>query len=235
MTSKVNLKYLTVFIIIIMLTTVLIAYINRKEIVWVRSIVPIDRVNVDKKVVAIACNVYEGNEEIEKILKTLEQKNVKITFFLGGVWANKNPETVKLIYRSGHDIQNHGYYHKLPTTLNQAKNIQEIKDTEKIIYNLTGTTTNLFEPPSGDYDENTLSIANSLNYRVVTWSIDTIDWRKDATKDLILSRIKRKLHPGGIILTHPKQLTAESMPEIIDMLKDNGYEITTVTELLKYQ
>lgn len=228
-------KYIIVSIIIIMLTTGILAYIKRSEIVWIEDLMPITSVNTDKKVVSIVCNVYEGEDILPKMLNVLDEKNIKATFFMGGIWASKNPETVRLIKNRGHEIQNHGYYHRLPTTISKQNNIKEIKDTEELIYNICGIRTKLFEPPSGDFDENTLNIVHSLNYKLITWNIDTIDWRNDATRELILSRIKRKLQPGSIILTHPKAVTADSFSDIIDLLISNGYEIVTVSKLLEYQ
>jgi peptidoglycan-N-acetylglucosamine deacetylase len=231
-TNQIYPKIIVVVIIFFMLTTVILSLTNKSRIVWVNHILPITKVDTNQKVVAIVCNVYEGSEQISSMLKTLEKHNVKISFFIGGIWASKNSETLLNISKHGHDIQNHGYLHKRPTTLNEQKNLKEIKDAEKIINNITGKKTTLFEPPYGDYDENTLTLLNSINYKLVTWSIDTIDWRNDATKDTILNRIKRKLHSGGIILIHPKNVTAESLDDIITLIKSEGYEITTVKNLI---
>ena len=196
---------------------------------------PISCVNTDKKVVAIACNVYEGEKLLPVMLDVLERYNVKISFFFGGVWVKRNPDTLMLIKEKGHDIQNHGYNHRLPTRLDNEKNTKEIKDTELLIQGITGFRTTLFEPPSGDYDAKTLSLMDPLGYRMVTWSIDTIDWREDATKELILSRIAKKLKPGAIILMHPKMVTSESLDSIIQYVKNQGYNIITVSDILKYE
>jgi peptidoglycan-N-acetylglucosamine deacetylase len=233
--SNVHSKLIVVVIIFIMLTTVTLSLKNKSAITWVNDLIPISKVTTEKKIVAIACNVYEGNEQIIKILDTLDNNNTKISFFIGGIWAKKNPEILTMIKDKGQDIQNHGYLHKRPTTLNQQKNLKEIKDSEEIIYQLTKVRTSLFEPPYGDYDENTLTLVNSINYKLITWSIDTIDWRNDATKDIILNRIKRKLHPGAIILMHPKSVTADSLNDILSYIRSQGYEVTTVKELINQQ
>lgn len=196
---------------------------------------PISFVNTDEKVVAIACNVYEGEKLLPGMLDVLDKHNVKITFFFGGVWVKRNPDTLKLIYERGHEIQNHGYNHRLPTKIDSEKNIKEIKDTEQLIQSIIGVRTTLFEPPSGDYDSNTLSLMEPLGYKMVTWSVDTIDWRSDATKERILSRIAKKIKPGSIILMHPKEVTADSLEDIIQYIQGQGYKITTVTDLLSYK
>jgi peptidoglycan-N-acetylglucosamine deacetylase len=234
-TNQVYPKIIVVIIIFFMLTAVVLSLTNKSRIVWVNQLMPITKVDTDDKIVAIACNVYEGNEQITSMLKTLAKHNIQISFFIGGIWASKNTETLLNINKYDHDIQNHGYLHKRPTTLNEQKNLKEIKDTETIISNITGKKTTLFEPPYGDYDENTLTLLNSINYKLVTWSIDTIDWRNDATKDIIINRIKKKLLPGGIILIHPKSVTAESLEDIIVYIKSEGYKITSVKNLINSQ
>ncbi len=50
------------------------------------------------------------------------------------------------------------------------------------------------------------------------WSIDTIDWRKDSVKDVIVKRVKDKIHNSAIILMHPTKETNKALPEIIDYL-----------------
>jgi peptidoglycan/xylan/chitin deacetylase (PgdA/CDA1 family) len=75
-------------------------------------------------------------------------------------------------------------------------------------------------------------VVTSLDYSVITWSIDTIDWREDATEATIQNRIKKKLCPGAIILIHPKEVTANALGSLIDYLKKEGYEIITVTEMI---
>lgn len=230
--GNVHLKLSTSIIIFVLLVIFIAAVTRKSDMVWISELVPISKGNTDKKVVAFACNVYEGSEQINKMINVLENKKVKISFFLGGIWINKNKDLVKHMYEKGYDIQNHGYYHKRPSTLNKQNNIKEIKDAEELVYQITGHKTKLFEPPYGDYDENSLSIINSINYKVITWSIDTIDWRDDANREVIMNRIKKKLHPGAIILIHPKSVTANVFEEVIDYIHSQGYKIITVNEII---
>jgi peptidoglycan/xylan/chitin deacetylase (PgdA/CDA1 family) len=225
-------KSLLITITLIMLTTATAFVFFKNGTAVEEKHLPISKINTDKKVIAIACNVYEGKEQIEKMLKVLENKKVKISFFFGGVWVKKNPETLIKVRDKGHDIQNHGYNHKNTSSLDSEKNIKEIKDTEKLIEQIAGVKTTLFEPPSGDYDDSSLKLMKPLGYMMVTWNIDTIDWRSDATGELIMKRIRSKLSPGSIILMHPKPVTAENLEKIIDYLNREGYTIKTVSELL---
>lgn len=228
-----HLKISTAIVIIVLIGLFITAFSKKSEIAWNSELAPVTKGNTNKKLVAFACNVYEGSEQITKMMEVLQNKNAKMSFFLGGVWVNKNKELVKKMYDEGYDLQNHGYYHKRPSILNKQNNIKEVKDTENLIYNITGFRTKLFEPPYGDFDENTISILDSINYKVITWSIDTIDWREDANREVIMNRIKKKLHPGAIILIHPKAVTAGMLEEMIDYIYSQGYKIITVSEIIK--
>ncbi|WP_048569435.1 polysaccharide deacetylase family protein [Clostridium cylindrosporum] len=205
---------------------------NGDKPVFKSSITPIDKIQTDKKVVAIACNVYEGEDLLPSMLETLKKHDTKISFFIGGVWGKKNIEMIKQMKDSGHDIQNHGYYHKKPTQLSLEDNIKEINLTHDLLKSELGIETTIFEPPYGDFDEYTQKIVNQANHKLVTFNIDTIDWRDDASTDIILKRVNKKLNPGGIILMHPKEITEKSLDSIISYIKSQGYEIITVNEIL---
>jgi peptidoglycan/xylan/chitin deacetylase (PgdA/CDA1 family) len=129
---------MTGIFVLIFLLLFITAFAKKSNIVMVNEIVPITKGNTERKVVAFACNVYEGEQVINNMIKTLEDKQVKMSFFLGGIWVEKNSSLVKMLYEKGYDLQNHGYYHKRPSTLNKQRHISEVKDTEEIIFSLTG-------------------------------------------------------------------------------------------------
>ena len=49
----------------------------------------------------------------DEILKLLDDKSVKATFFILGCVAEKNPSIVKRIAENGHEVASHGYSHDL--------------------------------------------------------------------------------------------------------------------------
>ena len=62
--------------------------------------------------VSLMFNVYWGTEEVYRILDILQSREAKATFFIGGCWADDNVECLRAIYSAGHEIGNHGYFHK---------------------------------------------------------------------------------------------------------------------------
>ena len=231
--KNIMLKILLSFTLGILLMIGVGYFYNGGKLTFKSNITPIDKINTDKKVVAIACNVYEGEDVLPSMLETLKKHNVKASFFIGGVWGKNNIDMIEKMHLEGHDIQNHGYYHKKPTQLSESDNIKEIMLTHELLKTNLNIETTIFEPPYGDFNEYTQKIVNKSNHTLVTFNIDTIDWRKDASPEILLQRVQKKLNPGGIVLTHPKEVTDKSLDSIITYIKSQGYEIITVNELLK--
>ncbi len=185
--------------------------------------------NRDKKCVSLMFNVYENTDVVNKIIDVLDGYGVKATFFIGGCWADDNGKTLNRIVASGHEIANHGYFHKDHAKLSYEKNSEEIYLTEKIIEALCGVKTTLFAPPSGSFSSNTLQASYDLGYKVIMWSKDTIDWR-DHDKNLVYKRATKNVTNGDLILMHPKEHTLLALSEILGYYITNGFSVVTVSE-----
>nr|WP_232035547.1 polysaccharide deacetylase family protein [Methylomusa anaerophila] len=181
---------------------------------------------------ALACNVFWGEEFLPQMLDTLAQQDAKITFFIGGSWAKKYPEMVKTIADGGHELGNHTYSHPHPNNLSKEKNQEQIIKTEELVHSITGIKTNLYAPPYGEYNNTVLMAAHELDYRTIMWSIDTIDWKRPPAQ-VIKNRVISKLHNGAIILMHPTAPTAEALPELLREIKNKGYTVVKVSDILQ--
>nr|MBO4517358.1 polysaccharide deacetylase family protein [Clostridia bacterium] len=179
--------------------------------------------------VSFMFNVYENAAVVEKIVDLLNENDIKATFFVGGCWADDNGKTLNRIVESGHELANHGYFHKDHANLDYAKNKEEIYLTGVIVKALCGAELKLFAPPSGSYSAATLQAATDLGYKVIMWSKDTIDWR-DKDKAKIVSRATKNLTGGDLILMHPKEHTLNALPDIIAYCRDKGLNPVPVGE-----
>ncbi len=179
--------------------------------------------------VCLTFNIYENTEVVNGILDELKKTNAKATFFVGGCWADDNAQTLKRIINEGHELGNHGYYHKDHKKLDKTGNFNEISNNHKIVYSLTGYTMKLFAPPSGSFNKTTLECAKSLGYDTIMWSKDTIDWRDD-TVSLIVNRAVKNLTAGDIILMHPKTHTLKALPQILKSIEERNLKTLTISE-----
>jgi len=196
-----------------------------------KSYEPIYQGNAESKKIALICNVVWGEEFLPEMLEALRKQDVKMTFFIGGQWAEQFPELTELIYKTGHEIGNHGYAHRKPSDLTKEQNSAEIKKAEAILQDITKQKTALFHPPYRDINEIALEAAGENGYKVIMSSVDTIDWQRPAP-EVIVSRVLDKVHNGAIILMHPTAPTVKALPVMIKELKARGYQLVTVSELI---
>ncbi len=188
--------------------------------------------NRNSNKVSLMFNVYWGTEYLNDILNTLNNYNVKTTFFVGGQWAEKEQDMLKLIANNGHEIGNHGYFHKDHNKLSYSQNKEEINVCHTLINTIVNYNMNLFAPPSGAYNKTTLDVASELGYKTIMWSKDTIDWR-DKDETLVFSRATKNVSGGDLILMHPTSHTLLALPKILEYYKQNNLIATTVTETIK--
>jgi cellulose synthase/poly-beta-1,6-N-acetylglucosamine synthase-like glycosyltransferase/peptidoglycan/xylan/chitin deacetylase (PgdA/CDA1 family)/spore germination protein YaaH len=177
-----------------------------------------------------------------KILDILKAANVKATFFVVGVNAERYPALVRRIVNEGHEIGNHTYYHP-NLALCWPEHIRlELNATQLLLETITGRATTLFRPPyAADTGPTELSelaplkIAEDLNYLVVLENIDPQDWAKPGA-EIIVRRIKQQRHDGSVILLHDaggdRSQTVEALPRILDWLHTRGDTIVPLSTLL---
>ncbi|MFS0574633.1 polysaccharide deacetylase family protein [Sporosarcina sp. 179-K 3D1 HS] len=192
---------------------------------------PIYRGNPEKPMVSLLINVAWGNEFIEPILHTLQQHKVKASFFLDGSWTKKNPDMARLIQFHGHEIGSHAYSHPDLAKSSEAKTRDELQKTNDVIEEVLGLTPTWFAPPSGSFNQRTIEIARELGMYTILWTVDTVDWRKPDTTEMV-NRVVSKVEKGSMILMHPTQPTAEGLERMIEEIKGKGYVVGTVSELM---
>ncbi|WP_326909134.1 polysaccharide deacetylase family protein [Sedimentibacter sp. MB31-C6] len=190
--------------------------------------------NVEGKVVSFACKVDWGNDYISPLLDLFDKYNVKITFFPTGRWAAEFPGIVPKLSARGHEIGNSGFLNKSYETLSYENAYEDIDKADKILRELTGYDLKLFTTPSGTYNDDVIKAAIDLGYPgIILGSIDTMDWKKGTTTDMINENIFNKLTTSDIIIIHPTKRTVDSLGTIIEELLTQNYKIVPVSEMLK--
>ena len=195
---------------------------------------PIYCVQTDQKKVALTFDAAWGNEDTQKILDILKEKNVHATFFMTGGWVKNYPEDVKAILAAGHDLGNHSENHKNMSQLSSDEQKQELLSVHERVRQLTGYEMFLFRPPYGDYDDSVVLTARECGYYPIQWDVDSLDW-KDYGTDAILDRVLNHSHlgNGSIILCHNgAKYTAQALERLITGLQEKGYRIVPVSELI---
>lgn len=176
-----------------------------------------------------------------EILGILKRYNVQATFFLVGKNVETYPDAARAIVLAGHSIGNHSYSHPDLVWDTDAAVRRQILKTDAIIRRVTGQTTRLFRPPFGSEDFLTLHQARKLGYIMVEWSVSARDWKRPGAARIV-SNVMRHIHPGDIVLLHDgdkgrhggdRSQTVAALPLLITQLRQQGYKLVTIPELLK--
>lgn len=173
-----------------------------------------------------------------EILQILKEKNVKATFFISGSSVHGNKDTVKAIYDSGNEIANHTYSHvnffKYKKDDIEDKIKAEIIKCENLVKDITGYKTKLLRIPHGFSRPPAKKVAKELGYTIVNWSFGC-DWNTKLTQEQMYESYKKNIKAGAIFLMHDKiksKKVINFLPQLIDDIKQEGYDIVTVSELL---
>lgn len=198
--------------------------------------IPIYSVDREEKVASLTFDINWADEEnLYSILDTLDQYNVKGTFFIMGGWvnfSNENVDKLKAIYERGHEIGNHSYKHPMFSSISDQRISEELKKTDEIIEKYTGQRPKLFRFPSGEYNKESYKTVVSLGYIPIQWDVDSVDWREDG-EDIEYARIKKGLRPGSIILFHNNaKYTNNNLKRLLEEYTGLGYKFVPVSELI---
>lgn len=164
-------------IICILAATALVSRSDIASAFAVNRELPIYYVDMKEKTASITFDCAWGSSDIPEILQTLKKENIKATFFIVGLWAEKYPEVVKMIAADGHDIANHGYSHLRMDTLNNDMISSEITQCSNKLSEISGTKVELFRPPYGAYNNNVIRVAYSLKHYPIQWNVDSLTWK----------------------------------------------------------
>lgn len=204
---------------------------DKKDILYQYDFINSRKWDNTKKLVAFTFD--DGpNYNTSRVIDILNKYNVKATFFVVGRNIKGNEEVIKKMRDSDMEIGNHTFNHLLLTKYDEYKINSEIDDTSNLLFSVTGDEPNLFRPSYGVYNKN---IKKLVDYPIITWNVDTLDWKYHNSK-VITNRVINTVEDGDIILMHDiYRATANAIDNIIPLLKDMGYEIVTVSELFYYK
>jgi peptidoglycan-N-acetylglucosamine deacetylase len=199
----------------------------------------VNQVDTSEKVVALT---FDDGPAIhtDEILTILKAENVKGTFFLTGNEIEKYPDDAKRIAEEGHEIGNHSYSHQRMVLKSPSFIKEEIEKTDELIRQIGYKGEIHFRPPFGKKLFVLPYYLDKHDRKSIIWSIEPETYPEvaaDSTK--IAEHVIDNIEPGSIILLHvmyeSRRESLLSVKEIITSLKEQGYKLVTVSELLTYE
>lgn len=91
---------------------------------------------------------YRFVRNTDRVLDLFERCGVRGTFFVLGVAAEKSPEVVRRIQAAGHEIQSHGYGHRLIHTQTKTELRADLDRAKKLLEDITGTVITGYRAPA---------------------------------------------------------------------------------------
>jgi len=178
-----------------------------------------------------------------KLLDILKKENIQATFFLVGNRVERYPDIVRRIYNENHSIGNHSYSHdykKLYASSQAYTN--ELQKTDELIYDVIHVRPVISRAPggtAGHFKKEYWNAIGQLGYIEVGWNCLTGD--ADGTAHSAVQQVEniRKqlilrpyLNTHLVVLMHDvkgHEATVKALPQIIKLLRDNGYSFRCVT------
>ncbi len=207
----------------------------------------IDRIGGATKKIAISFDDGPDPQWTPKILDILKEKNAPAVFFVIGDPANRRPDILRREYAEGHEIGNHTFTHPKFDEISHTQIRWELNLTQRLIESTLGVKSILFRPPYGidhqpEYAEEVaqLPLAQEMGYLIVGQRIDPDDWSLRGGKPIpakeIVDSVLRQAGNGNVILLHDgggdRTQTVAALPQIIDALRAQGYQLVSVSDLI---
>lgn len=201
-----------------------------------------------QKVVYLTFDDGPSETVTPKILDILKKENVKATFFVLGSSIDSSNESKNILKREvaeGHSIGNHTYSHNYsylyPNRVINVENfMSDIEKANKSIKAVLGEdfVVRAIRFPGGYMswtDEDGINdILKEKGYYHIDWNSLSKDAEGDyKSSEELLEEVKSSVYgrEKAVILMHDnygKEETAKALPEIIDYLKEQGYEFRTI-------
>ena len=194
------------------------------------------RVSGVGKTVSLTFDDGPNPEATPAILDALASRGVKATFFILGRHAEQWPELVRRVADEGHQIGNHGYFHRKLHMKSPGYVRHDLELGTSAIEKACGVRPRLFRAPHGFRSPWVTPIARSLGQRTVGWSLGVWDSARPGA-DVIADRAIRGVRQGSILLLHDgdgydprgdRKQTAQAVPLIVDRLRAEGFHFVTI-------
>lgn len=170
------------------------------------------------------------------ILDVLDQYNVKATFFLIGSQIEDNKELVSREIAAGHSIGIHTFTHKRSIYSSVDSYITDAMQVKELLQNEFSINPTIYRFPWGSSNGYARHIRESIIEEMQRKGLNYFDWDVSAedssgasSREAIIRNIKKDLTKcdESIILMHDSEineLTAKTLPEIIEFIRSEGYD-----------
>jgi peptidoglycan/xylan/chitin deacetylase (PgdA/CDA1 family) len=193
-----------------------------------------------RTVPAVALTFDDGPDpsSTPRIVDLLAAREVAGTFFLVGARAARAPGVARDVAAAGHEVASHGWSHVSLWRCGPRRTEAEVARAREVLADLTGRAPRFFRPPWGMVNAALFGALRRHGQRCVLWSVqpEGLRARSGARQS---AHVLRRAHPGAIVDLHDAdgvagagRRLADALPPMIDGLRDAGYRLVTLADLL---
>ncbi|GAB3800053.1 polysaccharide deacetylase family protein [Virgibacillus kimchii] len=190
------------------------------------SIVPKDDAN--EEVVLLTIDDAPDGHALE-MAETLYELEANAIFFVNGHFLNtpEDEEILREIYDMGFYIGNHTYNHPFLPDISEEEQTEEILDLSDRVEEIIGERPRFFRAPNGANTDHVIDLVEEEGMILMNWSYG-YDWEeeyrsREAIADIMVNA--PELNNGANLLMHDREWTAEALEDIVQGLRDQGYEM----------
>lgn len=189
-------------------------------------------IDPSKPMVALTFDDGPDGVTSAQILDILEENHALATFFEVGRNVARYPEPVKRMAELGCEVASHSNAHKNLSKLGKTALLSDLAAADQAFVNAGVDAPTLVRPPYGAVNQ---AVKTASGRAVVTWTVDTLDWKSRDAQTVINYIQNYGNLDGEIILMHSIYgSTVEAVQTLVPWLQEQGYQLVTVTELMAF-
>ena len=189
---------------------------------------------------SIALTFDDGpSESTPQLLETLDRYGARATFFQCGANARRLDKVARAVSVAGHEIGNHTETHPALYLKSAGFVRDEIGRAQRTLTAIHGAAPKWFRAPYGVRWFGMRGAMRGAGLTHAAWTTIGRDWTLDARE--ISTRCHAAAVPGAILCLHDGRelrpnpdirVTLEAIGELLPHLRDEGFELVTLTDLL---
>lgn len=189
-------------------------------------------IDPSKPMVALTFDDGPHQTYSDQILDILEANHALATFFELGCHVSEYPDVVAREAAMGCEIGTHSNIHKNLTKLTKNAILDDLAAADAAFIAAGVPAPTMLRPPEGAVNK----IVRTVTGRsLITWNIDTEDWRTKDPQKVIDSVQNAGNLDGNVVLMHSiYKSTVEAVETLVPWLQEQGYQLVTVSELMAY-
>ena len=197
----------------------------------------VQRVETDRKIIALTFDDGPTPGYTEEVLATLRAHDASATFYLTGRECEANPGMLRAIIGSGNELGNHTYSHGRLYFVSAATVADEVERTDAVFRSAGYAGPITFRPPGCKRLLTTPLYLARNDRTTVVWDLEP-DSIADIASDpeALADHVVENARPGSIVLMHvmygSREPTRKALPAILERLSAKGYRFVTVSDLL---